>query len=179
MISTRRALLIRRAATSAVTVACAFVLASTTALAATAIHFQPESLPALKEQLAHHEVHALAFHPAATEGHIHVSMDDGRHLTVVYSTSEQTALVALGRSDGARVLIATAKPKAAAKPAHHKLRYIAAGILVVVIVVVAAVLLIDRRRKLGEAGEDDRVADSASAPPSAGEQATPSPGEPT
>ncbi|MGO8904057.1 MAG: hypothetical protein ACLQMH_00360 [Solirubrobacteraceae bacterium] len=179
MISTRRALLIRRAAVSAVTVGCAFLLASTTTLAATAIHFEPESLPALKGQLAHHEVHALTFHPAATEGHIHVSMNDGRHFTVVYSTSEQAALVALGRSDGARVLIAAAKPKAAAKPAHHKLRYIAAGILVVVIIVVAAVLLVDRRRKLGEAGEDDRAADGASVSPAAGEQSTPSAGEPT
>ena len=46
--------------------------------------------------------------------------------------------------------VAVAKPKAATKPVHHTLRYIAGGILIVVILVVAAVLLVDRRRKLSE-----------------------------
>jgi hypothetical protein len=134
-----------------------------TALAASAVHFQSESLTALEGQLGHREVHALAFHPATGTGHIHASLNDGRHMTVVYSTSEQAQLIARARADGARVAIATVKPKAAKAPVHHKLRYIAGGILLVVIIVVAAVLLIDRRRKLGEGG-GDRVADGAAAP---------------
>jgi hypothetical protein len=138
-----------------------------TALGATAIHFEPESLPALEAQLHQRQVHALSFHPAATTGHIHVSLSDGRHMTVVYVPAEQAHLIAVAQADGARVVIAKAKPKAAAKPAKHKLRYIAAGILVIVIVVVAAVLLIDRRRKLGEAGGDD--AEGAPAASSSGE----------
>jgi hypothetical protein len=118
-----------------------------------AIHFEREDLPALNQQLGHREVHSLSFHPSATgPGHVHVSLNDGRHMTVEYAASEQAQLVALGHTDGARVTIAKAKAKPAKKPVKHKLRYIAAGILVVVIVVVAAVLLIDRRRKLGEAG---------------------------
>ncbi len=167
---TQRAPLIARSALLGAGLACICLATSTVAPAAGAIHFQPESLPALKEQLAHHDVHALAFHPTTTSGHIHASMNDGRHLTIVYATSEQAALVALARTDGTRVLIAAAKPKTAAKPAHHKLRYIAAGILVVVIIVVAAVLLIDRRRKMGEGADEDRVADgpAVSSPP--GEQ---------
>ena len=35
---------------------------------------------------------------------------------------------------------------ASKKPVHHKLRYIAGGILVVVIVVVGAVLIVNRKR---------------------------------
>ena len=120
--------------------------------AATAIHFQTESLSALTVQLDHHEVHALTFHPTPAPGHIHVSLNDGRHLTVVYPAAEQAQLVALAHADGTPVAVAVAKPKAAAKPAHHTLRYVAGGILVVVIIVVAAVLLVDRRRKLGEEG---------------------------
>ncbi len=162
----------RRAGLLAVGLACACLVVSGSALGATtAIHFEPESLSALKVQLGHHEVHLLSFHPAGSVGHIHVSLNGGRHMTVSYSSSEQAALVALAHTDGTRVLVATAKPKAAAKPVHHKLRYIAAGILVVVIVVVAAVLLIDRRRKLGE-GDGERAPESAPTPPS-------SPGEPT
>jgi hypothetical protein len=123
-----------------------------TASAATAIHFQSEGLPALKAQLHHHEVHALTFHPVPAPGHIHVSMSDGRHFTVIYLATEQPQLVTLARANGARYTVAVTKPKAAAK-AHHTLRYIAGGIVIVVILVVAAVLLVDRRRKLNEGGE--------------------------
>lgn len=130
----------------------ALLTASLAALAAGAsaatVHFERESVPALKAQLARHEVHALTFHPAPAPGHIHVSMNDGRHYTVVYTAGEQARLIALGTADGARYAVATVKPKPAAT--HHTLRYIAAGILIVVIVVVAAVLLVDRRRKLRE-----------------------------
>jgi hypothetical protein len=126
-----------------------------TASGATAIHFQPEGLPLLQAQLGHREVHALTFHPAPAPGHIHVSMNDGRHFTVIYNVSEEARLIALARADGARYVVATVKPKAAAKPVHHTLRYIAGGIVVVVILVVAAVLLVDRRRKLNEGGQGE------------------------
>jgi hypothetical protein len=155
--------------TAAVCLACATLAlaAQTAALAASVIYFQPEGLPALKAQLGHHEVDALTFHPGTGTGHIHVSMSDGRHMTVPYATSEQAQLVALAGTDRTSVAIAVAKPKANA-PVHHKLRYIAAGILAVVIVVIAAVLLVDRRRKLGEAG-GDRAAESAPVPSSPGD----------
>lgn len=125
-----------------------------TATAATAIHFQSENLSALKVQLGHHEVHALTFHPTPSPGHIHVSMNDGRHFTVLYTTSEQSQLVALARANGARYAVATVKTKPAAKATHHTLRYIAGGIVIVVILVVVAVLLVDRRRKLNDDGAD-------------------------
>jgi hypothetical protein len=118
---------------------------------ATVIHFQSESLPAFEAQLHKHEVHAVTFHPTPAPGHIHVSMNDGSHFTVIYNTGEQARLVALAHSDGVRYTVATVKPKAA-KSTHHTLRYIAGGIVVVVIVVVVTVLLVDRRRKLNEGG---------------------------
>ena len=115
----------------------------------TAIHFQRESVPALTAQLHHREVHVLSFHPTPAPGHVHVSMNDGRHFTATYAASEQAQLVTLARADGTRVTVAKVKPKAATA-VHHTLRYVAGGILIVVILVVAAVLLLDRRRKLGE-----------------------------
>jgi hypothetical protein len=136
-----------------VLLAVALMLAMTaSASAATVIHFQSESGTALTAQLHHHEVHALTFHPTPAPGHVHVSLNDGRHFTVVYPAAEEAKFVTLARADGTPVAVAVAKPKAAAKPAHHTLRYVAAGILVLVIVVVAAVLLVDRRRKLNEEG---------------------------
>ena len=131
----------------ALTLTLALTSLTTGASAATVIHFTPESITALEAQLGKHEVHALTFHPTPAPGHVHVSMNDGHHYTVVYSgTGEQEHLIALGTADGARYALATVKAKPAAT--HHTLRYIAAGILIVVIVVVAAVLLVDRRRKL-------------------------------
>src|SRR5271155_718673 len=131
-------------------VALTLALSAASANAATVIHFQPESTSALTVQLHHHEVHALTFHPTPAPGHVHVSLNNGQHMTVVYAASEEAQFVALARADGTPLAVAVAKPKAAAKPAHHTLRYVAGGILVLVIVVVAAVLLVDRRRKLSE-----------------------------
>jgi hypothetical protein len=130
--------------------------AATSASAATVIHFQSESLPALEAQLGKHEVHAVTFHPTPAPGHIHVSMNDGHHYTVVYAAGEQAQIVALATADGARYAIATVKPKPTATT-HHTLRYIAGGIVIVVIVVVVTVLLVDRRRKLGEGGGDEET----------------------
>jgi hypothetical protein len=131
----------------------AVAVAAASASAATVIHFQSESLPTFEAQLHKHEVHAVAFHPTPAPGHIHVSMNDGRHYTVVYAAGEQAQLVALTSANGARYTVATVKPKAA-KSTHHTLRYIAGGIVIVVVVVVVTVLLVDRRRKLGERGDE-------------------------
>jgi hypothetical protein len=136
----------------AATLGCLVCLAMTaSALAATAIHFQKESLPALEKQLHSHEVHALVFHPTPAPGHIHASLNSGAHMSIVYAGSEQAHLVALAQAEGTRVTIA--KSTTAKKTVHHKLRYIAGGILVAVIIVVAVVLLVDRRRKLRETAD--------------------------
>jgi len=119
--------------------------------AATVIHFQKESVGAYETQLRHGEVHALTFHPGAGTGHLHISLNDGRHMTVAYASAEQGKLVAQAQADHARVQVATVTAKKAA-PAKHKLRYIAGGILIVVIVIVLIVLLIGRRRALAEEG---------------------------
>ena len=120
--------------------------------AATVIHFQKESVGAYEAQLHHGEVHALTFHPGTSTGHLHISLNNGNHMTVSYASSEQGKLVAQAQADHARVQVATVTVKKAA-PVKHKLRYIAGGILVVVIIVVLGVLLIGRRRALAEDGE--------------------------
>jgi hypothetical protein len=138
----------------------ALAFAASASAATTVIHFQPETLPPLEAQLHKHEVHALTFHPTPAPGHVHVSMNDGRHFTVVYAANDQEHLIALARANGSAVTVATVTAKSTTT--HHKLRYIAAGILIVVIVIVAAVLLVDRRRKLRE-----EAAESSSPAPSA------------
>jgi hypothetical protein len=146
-----------RAVPAALCAALFALLVVTPAIAA--VHFERESLKSYEAQLHKGEVHALTFHPAAGggAGHLHISLNDGEHMTVTYLAAEQGKLVAQAQAAGARVKLATATAKKAA-PAKHKLRYIAGGILIVVIVVVLIVLLVGRRRAV--AGDGDPRASS-------------------
>ena len=112
---------------------------------AATVHFQKESLRAYEGQLHHGEVHAVTFHPGTGTGHLHISLNNGGHMTVTYASGEQAKLVAQAQAANTRVTVATVKVKKTA-PVKHKLRYIVGGILIVVIVVVLVVLLIGRRR---------------------------------
>lgn len=118
-----------------------------------AIHFEKESLAAYEGQLRKKQIHADAFHPGTPVGHLHVSLNDGKHMTIEYAPAQQAKLVAQAQASGTRVKVATAKAKSTAA-VKHKLRYYAAGALVVVILIVLAVLLIGRRRTLAEEGRE-------------------------
>jgi hypothetical protein len=136
---------------AAVCLALAVTLLAVPAGAAT-VHFQKESLQAYEGELRHGEVHAVTFHPGTTMGHLHISLNNGGHMTVAYAASQQGKLVAQAQAVNARVKIATLKTKKTVA-VHHKLRYIAGGILIVVILIVLVVLLIGRRRAVaGEGG---------------------------
>jgi hypothetical protein len=118
---------------------------------AATVHFEKESVQAYEGQLHHGQVHALTFHPGTPTGHLHISLNNGGHMTVAYASSEQGKLVAQAQAANARVKIAAVQTKKTAA-VHHKLRYIAGGILIVVIIVVLVVLLIGRRRAVAEDG---------------------------
>jgi hypothetical protein len=141
-------------------VALLTVLVAAPAIAA-GIHFERESLKAYEGQLSKGEVHALTFHPASGggAGHLHISLNNGEHMSVTYAASEQGKLVAQAQAANARVKVAAATAKKKAAPVKHKLRYIAGGILIVVIIVVLIVLLIGRRRAV--AGEETHTGESA------------------
>jgi len=128
---------------------------------AATVHFEKESLQAYEAQLHHGQVHALTFHPGTTTGHLHISLNNGGHMTVEYAVTEQGKLVAQAHAANARVKIAAAQTKKAAAT-KHKLRYIAGGILIVVIIIVLMVLLIGRRRAVAE---EDRTPSEESAAP--------------
>jgi hypothetical protein len=116
---------------------------------AAVVHFEKESVQAYEVQLHHGQVHALTFHPGTPTGHLHISLNNGGHMTVAYASAEQAKLVAAAQAANARVKIAAAQTKKAAA-VKHKLRYIAGGILIIVIIIVLVVLLIGRRRAIVE-----------------------------
>ncbi|HEY2630921.1 MAG TPA: hypothetical protein VGI26_00915 [Solirubrobacteraceae bacterium] len=127
---------------------------------AAAIHFEKETLKAYEGQLHHHEVHAVTFHSGNPTGHLHISLNNGGHMTVEYPSTQQTSLVAAAEAANTRVKVATVKvtKKTAVK---HKLRYIAGGILIVVIIIVLIVLLIGRRRALADGDPEGPRGESA------------------
>ncbi len=132
--------------------ACLALILSVTAVSAgaAAIHLRKkETLRAYEGQLHKGEVHAVTFHPGTDTGHMHVSLNNGGHMTVEYPASQQAKLVAAAQAANTPVKVATVKAKKAAA-VKHKLRYIAGGVLIVVIVVVLVVLLIGRRRALAD-----------------------------
>jgi hypothetical protein len=130
--------------------ACALVLPAALASGAEAvIHYQKESLPTYERQLSGGEIAAATFNKKIRS--LHLTLKNGQHVLVVYPPHEQAKFAAALEAKGIPVAVlepAAANAEIAKKPVHHKLRYIAGGILVLVIIVVGAVLLLDRRRKL-------------------------------
>lgn len=146
----------------------ATAFAALPAMAASVFHFQPENMQQFRQQLASSQIHAVTFNKVAHT--MHLSMNDHRHLLVSYPPLQYKAIVA--SLEGKNVPVAVEKhAKAAPKPAHHKLRYIAGGILVLVIVIVLVVLLMGRRRALLEnqpSSGESSTAGSGSSPSDAG-----------
>jgi hypothetical protein len=152
------------AALALLCIAILSLLVAAPALAA-GVHFERESLKSYEAQLHKGEVHALTFHPGTggSVGHLHISLNNGEHMTVTYAAGEQGKLVAQAQAANARVKVASATAKKTA-PVKHKLRYIAGGILIVVIVVVVIVLLVGRRRAVAGEGADSHEESAAPQP---------------
>jgi hypothetical protein len=91
-----------------------------------------------------------------------LTLRDGHHVLVDYPGHEQPQIQA--RLLAAGVPVTIEYTPTAAKPVHHKLRYIAAGVLVA-LVIVLGVLLVARRRRLSRI-EQHRGGGAQPAPPS-------------
>jgi hypothetical protein len=125
------------------------LLAPAAGSAETAIKYTKESQQAYKQQLAANEIRDATFNKRLRS--LRLTLKDGRYVLYRYPRKGEPALAAQLKAEHVPVTILTpaqAKSEGSKAPRHHKIRYIAGGILVAVIVIVGAVLLIDRRRKL-------------------------------
>jgi hypothetical protein len=112
------------------------------------ITYEHESQKAYEQQLASGQIQSAQFNKRVRS--LHLTLKDGRRVLYKYPPKDQPTLAAqlAAKRVPTTVLTPAQATKATKKaPVHHKLRYIAGGILIAVIVVVGAVLLIDRRRK--------------------------------
>jgi hypothetical protein len=130
--------------------ACASLIPAASAAGAEAVvNYQNESTNTYEQQLAGGQIQAVTINKRVRS--LRVTLKDGRHMLAKYPAHQEPTFAAALQAKGVPVTVlkpAEAVKEVAKKPVHHKLRYIAGGILIVVIVVVGAVLLIDRRRKL-------------------------------
>jgi hypothetical protein len=149
MTSTIKVSLTRKLILSLACAACA--LGCATAVAAGAevvVVYQKESLSAYEQQLAKGEIASATFNKKIRS--LHLTLKNGQHVLTIYPPHEQPKYEAAlqAKNIPVTVLKPAAADKEAAKPVHHKLRYIAGGVLVLVVIVVGGVLFMDRRRKL-------------------------------
>jgi ATP-dependent Zn protease len=118
-----------------------------------------ESYQALLGQINGHQVRSATINRKAHT--VKATLDDGSVQRVDYPPAEERTLSDNLRKSGATVKIA--KKKKAKKAVHHKLRYIAAGI-VGFVVVVGLVLLILRGRRPPEPVHEGQPAPTAPPP---------------
>jgi hypothetical protein len=127
----------------------AFAVAATPALAEEAtITYTKESQPAYEQQLASGQIASVTFNKRVRS--LHITLKDGTHYLAHYKAKEEPTIAAALKAKGVTVAVLSptaAKTEASKAPVHHKLRYIAGGILIAVVVIVGGVLLWDRRRK--------------------------------
>jgi ATP-dependent Zn protease len=151
MIATTRASLTATIAVLAVSLAGFLLLGpADTAGAAPLVIYQHESFEEYEQQLAGGQVRSVEINKRV--GSVRVTLENGQRFVAKFKRKEEKKVAAAAQAKG--VPVSVLKPTEASKEVvkvkktiHHKLRYIAGGILIVVIVIVGAVLFISRKRK--------------------------------
>ncbi|HMD52309.1 MAG TPA: hypothetical protein VKG62_06285, partial [Solirubrobacteraceae bacterium] len=107
-----------------------------------------EELSGYEQQLAGGQIASVTINKRLRS--LRITLKNGEHFLAHYPPKEEPAYAAALAAKGVPVIIlkpAEATKEAKAAPVHHKLRYIAGGILLVVVIVVGVVLVVDRKRK--------------------------------
>jgi hypothetical protein len=148
MIATTRAFLTAKIAVCVALLACASLLpAAVAAGAAITVAYQNETFKQYEQQLAGAQIQSVTINKRLRS--LRITLKDGRYVLAKYKAHEEPTVAAALEAKHVPVTAlapSEALKEVAKKPVHHKLRYIAGGILIVVIVIVGAVLYINRRR---------------------------------
>jgi hypothetical protein len=122
--------------------------AAASAGAAEVVHYTKESTAEFEQQLSAGQIQTAVFNKKLRS--IRLTLKNGDHVLATYLPRHSAPLEAKLRAKHVSVSVlneALANKEAKEKPVHHKIRYIAGGVLLVVIIVVGAVLLVNRRRQ--------------------------------
>jgi hypothetical protein len=112
------------------------------------IAYQTESYAEYQQQLAGGQIAAVTINKRLAS--LRTTLKDGRYVLAKYGRHEEPKAVAALQAAHVPVTVLSdteALKEVAAKPVHHKLRYIAAGVLIVVILIAGTVLYMRRSRQ--------------------------------
>jgi hypothetical protein len=118
------------------------------ALAASLPAYKKETLQEYEQQLASGQIQSAVINKRIRT--VRVTLKNGELVKAQYLAHTEPQVADALKARGISVTVLTpaqAKAEASKAPVHHKLRYIAGGILIAIIVIVGGVLLWDRRRK--------------------------------
>ena len=127
----------------------AMLLLAVIALSASAAHgavYVHESLPEFEAQLKAGQVREAAINRRLRS--LRLTLADGRHVRAQYARGAEPHLRSALEAKHVSVTVvsnAEAKKEQGKKPVHHKLRYIAGGVVIAIIVIVGGVALYNRR----------------------------------
>jgi hypothetical protein len=113
------------------------------------VHYTKESQQAYEHQLDSGEIAGATFNKKIRS--LHIKTKNGQYFVYRYPAHDEPKLAAQLEGKGITITVlkkGEAEKEAKAAPVHHKLRYIAGGVLIVIIIIVGAVLLFDRKRKM-------------------------------
>ncbi len=147
MIRTTRAFIAPKILTLLLCAAALMALPGAASAAEGTVSYKHESYAEYEKQLTAGKVQAVTINKRLRS--VHVTLSDGSHALTKYAAHEEPKVVADLKAKGITATIESKSQavKEATKPAKHKLRYIAAGVLIVVVLIVGAVLVVDRKRK--------------------------------
>jgi hypothetical protein len=126
-------------------------LTLTASSAHAAVSYVHESFPEFEAQLKAGQIGEATINKRVRS--VRVLLTDGRHVLVKYAPKEEGHVARELRAHHVTVSVLTptqAKTEASKAPVHHKLRYIAGGIVIAVVVIVGGVLLYNRRKRAAQ-----------------------------
>jgi hypothetical protein len=124
------------------------VLALSASAAYGAVGYVHESLPEFEAQLKAGQIREATINRRLRS--VRVTLTDGRHMRAQYARGEEPHVrSALEAKHVAVSVLTTSQPKQehVKRPVHHKLRYIAGGIVIAIVVIVGGVALYNRRKQ--------------------------------
>jgi ATP-dependent Zn protease len=113
------------------------------------IHYTKETQQAYEHQLDSGEIEAATFNKRIRS--LHIKTKNGEYFLYHYPAHDEPKLASQLEHKGIAITVlkkTEAEKEAKSGTVHHKLRYIAGGVLIVIIIIVVGVLFWDRKRKM-------------------------------
>lgn len=113
-----------------------------------AVSYARETFPQFEEQLASGQIQEVTINKRLRS--LRITLTDGRHVLAKYAAKEEPKVTKKLKAKHVTVHVLSttaAKAEQSKGKVHHKLRYIAGGIVIAVVVIVGGVVFYNRRKR--------------------------------